>query len=160
MSACDAPSDLSAFSIPEGFEPMRRPDGQQGFVQHCQGIYLNSERRIVAARVLPVHLNALRIAHGGFLATLADTAFGALLRLAGDFPQPPVTIELSVDYLRPARLDSWIEAHIEVHKLGRNLCRASLSLMDGERQVVRAKGTFMANPPGLRDTSRTDVGAV
>ncbi|WP_425327779.1 PaaI family thioesterase [Pseudomonas nitroreducens] len=153
-------SDSPLLPIPAGFEPLRRPDGQYGFVQHCQGIYLHSERRVVAARVLPVHLNALNIAHGGFLATLADTAFGALLRLAGDFPQAPVTIEMSVDYIHPARPDAWIEAHLEVHKLGRNLCRASLGLMDGTQLIVRAKGTFMANPPSLRDTPRRETCAV
>lgn len=154
MTAYDPTSNASQLSIPEGFEPMLRPDGQRGFVQHCQGIYLNSERRVVAARVLPGHLNVLKIAHGGFLATLADTAFGALLRLAGDFEQAPVTVELSIDYISPAQPGAWIEAHLEVHKLGRSLCRASLSLMVGTQLVARAKGTFIADPASLRDRAK------
>ncbi|MCY1404244.1 hypothetical protein D9M71_194470 [compost metagenome] len=136
--------------IPEGFVPMVRPNnGAPGFVQCCRGIYFKPETGEVAAFILAEHLNPLNIAHGGFLATLADTAFGAYIRVQGGLELPPATIELSVDYISPARPGQWITAHVEIHKIGRTLSNASLSLMDGERLVSRAKGTFISNTRSL-----------
>ncbi|MBM7061864.1 PaaI family thioesterase [Pseudomonas sp. UL073] len=146
MSAMDIASPEISAEVPAGFEPLRRPNsGTAGFVQNCQGVYINLATGMVAARILPEHLNPLNIAHGGFLATLADTAFGAYIRINGKLELPPATVELSIDYISPARPGQWIEAHVELHKLGRTLCNASLSLFDGERLVARAKGTFIAN---------------
>ena len=131
--------------VPAGFEPMRRPEDGPSFVKSCQGFYINHATGAVAARVLPEHLNPLGIAHGGFLATLADTAFGAWIRVQGRLELPPATAELSIDYISPARPGQWITARVEIHKLGRTLINASLSLLDGERLVVRAKGILVAN---------------
>ncbi|TDF83869.1 PaaI family thioesterase [Pseudomonas sp. H9] len=147
MSVMD-PVVESIDDIPEGFVPMQRP-GLPGFVQNCRGFYFRPATGEVAARILPEHLNPLHIAHGGLLATLADTALGAFIRVQGGYELPPATVELSIDYISPARPGQWIEAHVEVHKLGRTLCNASLSLMDGERLVARAKGTLIANTHSL-----------
>ncbi|MCY1414798.1 Thioesterase superfamily protein [compost metagenome] len=137
--------DQSVSDTPPGFEPMRRPDDGPSFVKSCQGMYINHATGEVAARILPEHLNPLGIAHGGFLATLADTALGAWIRVQGKLELPPATAELSIDYISPARPGQWITAKVEIHKLGRTLINASLSLLDGERLVVRAKGILVAN---------------
>lgn len=142
--------DISLTDVPEGFVPMVRPNnGPAGFVQYCRGVYFRPETGEVAARILTEHLNPLNIAHGGFLATLADTAFGAYIRVQAGFELPPATVELSIDYIAPARPGQWINARIDIHKIGRTLCNASLSLMDGERLVARAKGIFIANTQSL-----------
>ncbi|AYC34070.1 PaaI family thioesterase [Pseudomonas cavernae] len=141
--------DLSSPAVPAGFVPMLRADGRAGFVQNCCGMYINHATGEIAARILGEHLNPLNIAHGGFLATLADTAFGAFIRVQAGFELPPATVELSMDYLSPARPGQWIAARVDIHKIGRTLCNASLSLMDGERLVARAKGTFIANTQSL-----------
>lgn len=114
-----------------------------GFTATCQSIYFNEQRRIVAARIESIHLNPLGIAHGGFLATLADSAFGKVLRLACEFELPPVTASLSMDYLAPAVAGAWVEAHVDIHKVGRRLINASCLLTCGERLIVRASGVFM-----------------
>ncbi|MCY1422130.1 hypothetical protein D9M71_378000 [compost metagenome] len=128
-----------------GFEPMQR----KGFVQHCTGVYLNAETGVMAARIRQEHLNPLNIAHGGFLATLIDTAFGrALMRAAGS-EMPPATVSLTVDYLAPARPGAWVEAHVEVHRVGRTLSHASLALLDGDQPIARGKAIFIGNAPSL-----------
>ncbi|WPN44789.1 MULTISPECIES: PaaI family thioesterase [unclassified Pseudomonas] len=135
---------------PAGFVPM----GRVGFVVHCTGLYVHEERSILAARIRPEHLNPLGIAHGGFLATLADTAFGRALKLAAATELPPATINLSMDYLSPASLGAWIEAHVQIHRVGRSLAHASLDLVDGERLVARGKATFIGNTPSLHGRNR------
>ncbi|MNM56355.1 Thioesterase superfamily protein [compost metagenome] len=127
---------------PPGFEPMVRASG---FVRQCTGMYRDSERGILGARIRPQHLNPLNIAHGGFLATLIDTAFGWAVIQATGSARPMATVSLTIDYLSPARPGDWIEAHVEVHKAGRTLSHASLSLMDGERLIARGKAIFITS---------------
>ncbi|MCW2271282.1 Thioesterase superfamily protein [compost metagenome] len=133
LASDDAPLD--------GFVPMV----PSGFVAQCTGLYFHPQRTVIAARIRPEHLNPLGIAHGGFLATLADTAFGRALKFAAGSEMPPATINLSMDYLCPAPLGAWIEAHVQIHRLGRTLYHASLDLLDGERLVARGKATFIGN---------------
>lgn len=137
--------DQSVTEVPPGYTPMARADGLPSFVETCNGMYINHATGEVAARILPEHTNPLGITHGGFLATLADTALGAWIRVQGKLELPPATAELSIDYISPARPGQWISARVEIHKLGRTLINASLSLLDGERLVVRAKGILVSN---------------
>ncbi|MCY1403026.1 phenylacetic acid degradation protein PaaD [compost metagenome] len=131
---------------PAGFERTLRA----GFVAHCTGLYYHPQRNIMAARIRAEHLNPLGIAHGGFLATLADTAFGRVLREAAGTELPPATVNLNMDYLGTAPLGAWVEARVQVHKVGRTLYHASLDLLDGERLVARGKATFIGNVVGKR----------
>ncbi|MGA7782107.1 MAG: PaaI family thioesterase [Paraburkholderia sp.] len=109
----------------------------------CQSIYVDAQQRIVAARIESLHLNPLGIAHGGFLATLADTAFGFVLRAAGERDYPPVTASLTMDYLAPARNGAWVEARVDIHKVGRRLINASCMLNCGDELIARASGVFV-----------------
>jgi len=139
LSQADAPGTDDA--PPDGFVPM----SPSGFVAQCTGLYFHPQRVVMAARIRPEHLNPLGIAHGGFLATLADTAFGRALKYAAGSDMPPATINLSMDYLCPAPLGAWVEAQVQIHRLGRTLYHASLDLLDGERLVARGKATFIGN---------------
>jgi uncharacterized protein (TIGR00369 family) len=143
MSASDFIEEEGA--VPAGFQPMVRP----GFVNNCGGVYVNLERRVVAARVLEEHLNPLGIAHGGFLATLVDTGFGTAIKLTAGSELPPATINLDMDYLSPALPGRWIEVHVQIHKLGRSICVASCDLLDGDKLLARGKGTFINNTRSL-----------
>ncbi|MNC66429.1 hypothetical protein D3C81_1604940 [compost metagenome] len=49
-----------------------------------------------------------------------------------------------------APLGAWVEARVQVHKMGRTLYHASLDLLDGERLVARGKATFIGNVVGKR----------
>lgn len=133
-------TDVAHTDLPPGFAPLA---SRPGFVATCQSIYVDAQLRIVAARVESIHLNPLGIAHGGFLATLADTAFGFVLRAAGEREYPPVTASLTMDYLAPARHGAWVEAHVDIHKEGRRLINASCMLSCGKELVARASGVFV-----------------
>src|SRR6059058_1144081 len=92
----DVRAQMSEHKVPAGFEPMRT---RVGFVRSCESVYVDYTRKILGARILPQHLNPLGIAHGGLLATLADTAFGTVIKLSSGSELPPATINLSLDYL-------------------------------------------------------------
>ncbi len=125
--------------IPEGFEPLVIPPG---FVHHCGGFYLHAERPVLAVRITSAHLNSLKTAHGGFLATLADCAFGAIFKRQLGLPVPPVTVNLNVDYFSAVREGDWVEAYVEIHKAGRTFANGSCMLKVGELPMLRASGIF------------------
>ncbi|AYC35066.1 PaaI family thioesterase [Pseudomonas cavernae] len=125
--------------VPEGFAPL---EVSPGFVRFCGGFYFHNELPIVAVRIGPEHLNSVRIVHGGFLATVADSAFGVVFKRQLGTPVPSITINLNIDYLGAVREGEWLEAHVDVLKVGSSFANASCLLKVGERLVLRANGIF------------------
>ncbi|MFJ2692077.1 PaaI family thioesterase [Pseudomonas sp. NPDC087336] len=131
--------DNGGATIPEGFTAL---ESLSGFLRNCGDFFLHDERSIVAVRLQPHHLNYVHIAHGGFLATVADSAFGIVLRRHLRPPSVALTVNLNVDYIGPVREGEWLEAHVEVLKTGGTFINASCLLKVGERLVLRANGVF------------------
>jgi uncharacterized protein (TIGR00369 family) len=130
---------MDALNDETGFSLLVTPPG---FIRFCGGFYVHKQQPIVAVRIQPEHLNSVRIAHGGFLATVADTAFGVILKRVLGSEFPPVTVNLNVDYLGAVREGDWLEAHVDVLKTGSSFSNASCLLKVGERLVLRANGVF------------------
>lgn len=130
---------MNVAKIPEGFSALEK---RSGFLRNCGEFYVHDERPILAVRLQSHHLNYVRIAHGGFLATVADSAFGVILRRHSAAQAPAITINLNVDYIGPVHEGDWLEAHVEVLKSGSSFINASCLLKVGERLVLRANGVF------------------
>lgn len=87
------------------------------------------------------HTNSRGICHGGVLATLADLALGyAMLAKSGD--KGFVTAHLAVDYAGAAKAGDWIEARVEIQRVGSRLAFANCYLMSGGKPIVRASAIF------------------
>jgi uncharacterized protein (TIGR00369 family) len=90
----------------------------------------------------PDHRNLQGLVHGGILATLVDIAMGLAVRTAVGPTRRHVTIDLHVQYLRPAR-PGRLEALGSVVRVGTHVGFAEGSLMDAAgRLLVRASGTY------------------
>lgn len=137
-TATAAPSAPVADAAPAGFVPLPT-DG--GYMASFGLLYWHAERRIVGVRIREHHLNNLGIPHGGMMATLADTAIGMMMREAGR-TQPGVTVQLSLDYLSSAREGDWVEAHVDIDKMGARLRFGGCRVMAGNRCLVKASATF------------------
>jgi acyl-coenzyme A thioesterase 13 len=132
--------------VPEGYEPLRRG----GPFLHLFGpLYSRvvDGRQVIGLRVEEKHLNVRGIAHGGMLVTLADSALGIVLSTSRPTPQPMVTVSLSTDFADAARLGDWVEAHVDILKVGGRLAFACCYLFVGERRILRASGVFALMPP-------------
>ena len=84
----------------------------------------------------------------GAIVSLLDTCGGASVwRTLGRF-QPSVTIDLRLDYLRPALKGETVIARCMVDKLTRQIAFVSGTAHTGDdqRPVARAVGTFMLTP--------------
>jgi uncharacterized protein (TIGR00369 family) len=90
----------------------------------------------------PDHRNLQGLVHGGILATLADIAMGLAVRTVVGPRRRHVTIDLHVQYLRPAR-PGRLEALGSVVRVGTHVAVAEGSVMDAAgRLLVRASGTY------------------
>lgn len=84
----------------------------------------------------------------GAIVSLMDTCGGASVWMAlGQF-QPVVTIDLRLDYYRPAPRGETVIARCKVDRMTRQVAFVSgiAHTGDPERPVARATGTFMLNP--------------
>ncbi|WP_160118078.1 PaaI family thioesterase [Pandoraea pulmonicola] len=95
---------------------------------------------VLACEVLPRHTNRHGNAHGGLVATLLDTAMGMATRASGAVENLG-TVNLTINYLRPA--SGRITAHAHVRRSGRSLafCEAEVRDMQG-RPLATASAVF------------------
>jgi len=84
----------------------------------------------------------------GTIVSLIDTAGGASIWMALGKFQPIVTIDLRLDYLRPAIKGETVIARCECYKLTRAIgfVRGVAHGGDENRPIAQAMGTFMLNP--------------
>ncbi len=84
----------------------------------------------------------------GAIVSLVDTCGGASVWQAMGKFQPIVTIDLRLDYLRPALKGETVFARCQVDKMTRQIAFVSGVAHTGDerRPVARAVGTFMLNP--------------
>ncbi len=84
----------------------------------------------------------------GAIVSLLDTCGGASVWQAMGHFQPIVTIDLRLDYLRPALKGETVIARCTCDKLTRQIAFVSGIAHTGDeaRPVARAVGTFMLNP--------------
>ncbi|MDQ1397885.1 MAG: hypothetical protein QOG64_3144 [Acidimicrobiaceae bacterium] len=80
------------------------------------------------------HLNSHGTVHGGAIATLVDSAMGAAVATTGE---APVTIEMKVTYLEPAK-PGRLAANAEVRRRG-----SRVTIVEAE--VIDAEGSFVAH---------------
>jgi uncharacterized protein (TIGR00369 family) len=130
--------------VPDGFEPVLRGSP---FVQLIGPIFhkkTDDGRHIVGIRIEERHTNIKGIAHGGMLATLADSALGMAIALENSNRKAMVTVNLSTDFVEAAYPGDWVEADVDLQRIGGRLAFANCYLKVGEKRILRASGVFAA----------------
>jgi acyl-CoA thioesterase len=95
-------------------------------------------------KVRPEHLNMHGMAHGGFLYTLADTAFALA---ANSHDVPAVALSTHMEYLQAGRPGDDVEATaVEVH-LGRSTGLYRIDVRSGEKLLATFTGTVFRKQP-------------
>ena len=136
--------------VPEGFKALRR--GSSRFLSSLGTLYAKHEGNgvVIGLRIDERHLNTRGVAHGGMLVTLADSALGIVIAMARTPPYPMVTVNLTADFAEVARAGDWVEARVDIQKMGKRLAFANCHLWVGEKRILRASGIFahVAPAPG------------
>ncbi len=134
--------------VPAGFRPLAT---HRGFIHLFGPVYLHETEPVVGARVAAQHLNIQDIAHGGYLAALADSAYGIVMRR--DMPDMvPRTAHLGVDYLCAVREGDWIEARVTFVKHGKRITNGTCCLTVDGRMVLQSTGVFATQRAGSEAT--------
>ena len=145
---CGTPPARQEATVPAGFRPLPR---HRGFIHLFGPLYLHESEPVVGARVAEQHLNIQDIAHGGYLAALADSAYGIVMRR--DMPDVvPRTAHLSVDYLSAVREGDWIEARVTFVKHGKRITNGTCCLTVDGRMVLQTTGVFATLRVGNGET--------
>ena len=150
--------DAHDASPPSGFEPLFRSSpfsetvGPFFYRKNPDGTF------IVGVRVLPKHANARGGAHGGLLLTLLDIALGYRAAFSQDPPAALTTASLSVDFVGSAKVGDWIEAHVDVQKVGSRLAFSNAFLVVNGERVVRASGVYSRGSGALTERSSPQAG--
>ena len=129
-------------NIPQGFRPLRR--GSSRFLSALGTLYAKGEGRdlVIGLRIEEKHLNTRGVAHGGMLVTLADSALGIVIAHSRTPPIPMVTVNLTADFADVAKEGDWVEARVDIQKMGKRLAFANCHLWVGEKRILRASGIF------------------
>ena len=109
-----------------------------GFVE------IDGERGTIETRfeAVEMFLNPAGNVQGGFLAAMLDDTMGTALSATLDLAQFAPTVNLNVQFHRPARLGS-IKGLGRVVMRGREMCHGSAELWQSDKVVATATGTFV-----------------
>ena len=116
----------------------------KGFMKHLGGLELkkiNETHYEFIVEVKEMHLNTGKIAHGGFLSTIADTGMGtAAHRVAGD--RRCVTINLDMKFISVGQLGDKLKGDVKIFKKTNTLIFIGCEISNDKEIVVSASGTW------------------
>ena len=97
---------------------------------------------MVGLRIEPKHANGRGGAHGGLLMTMCDIALG-YRTTRSQTPSPTLTTaSVTTDFAGGAKVGDWVEAHVDVHKVGGRLAFANCYLVCSGERIVHASAVF------------------
>ena len=116
----------------------------KGFMKHLGGLELKQISKTqyeFIVEVKEMHLNTGKIAHGGFLSTIADTGMGtAAHRVAGD--RRCVTINLDMKFISAGQLGDKLKGVVKILKKTKTLVFISCEILNSRDIVASASGTW------------------
>ena len=114
-----------------------------GFMNHIGGLSLkkldanNFEFLVV---IKEIHLNSGKIAHGGFLSTIADTGMGTAAHMVSN--KRCVTISLEMKFISAGILNQTLNGKVKIQKKTNSLVFITCEISNTDGIVITASGVW------------------
>lgn len=132
--------------VHEGFEEFRLKINRASFFKtiSMEVTALNKTGSVVRIKTSRKHRNSWGTAHGGVVASIADSACGISVWPHLRENEIVATVSLHVEYMAPVNPGDVITAKGKVTQQSRKLVRAEAILTNQDKKVIaRSYGTFM-----------------
>ena len=114
-----------------------------GFMRHIGGLEfekIDENNYSFSFVVKEIHLNNGKIAHGGFLSTIADTGMGTAAHIMSD--KRCVTISLEMKFISAALINQKLIGKVKIQKKTKSLVFITCEICNYEDIVVTASGIW------------------
>jgi len=114
-----------------------------GFMIHNGGLELkkiDENNYSFSSVIKEIHLNNGKIAHGGYLSTIADTGMGTAAHLVSN--KKCVTISLDIKFISPGLLNQTLSGKVRIQKKTRSLVFITCEIFNSESLVITASGVW------------------
>lgn len=107
---------------------------QKGFISNnkIKIEEIEKDKVVLKAEITENSMNPYQMAHGGFIFGLGDTAMGLLSSIE---KVPSVTLDASINYLKPAK-GLYLTAEASIIKKGKKVCYLSAKIYNDKQEVV------------------------
>lgn len=132
---------------PEGFKPIdfQRFNDWRNFNTHIGPLYFRRGEKgtpdafVMGLRVQPYMCNPAGTLHGGMMMTVADLIGGmGAMAVAGIKGKFAPTVNMTFDFIAPAREGDWVEGRLELMRQTRSMLFSHIWLSVGGTKILRA----------------------
>ena len=119
-------------------------ESKKGFMKHLGGLSfkkIDNENYQFSAKVLDTHLNTGGIAHGGYLATIADAGMGTAAHMIASGKRC-VTINLDIKFISAGKSGEILSGKVKILKKTNTLIFIYCEMLNGNGIVASANGTW------------------
>ncbi|MBR0986155.1 MULTISPECIES: PaaI family thioesterase [Bradyrhizobium] len=126
--------------IPDGFIAVRNAGA---FADRNGPLYLRASDSTLAFRVASAHCNPVGVCHGGWLGSFLDMQMPLkAMREEGLESQFLLTVSLSMDFLAPGAMGSWVEGQATVLRRSKSLFFIQGLAVSRGIPLLRASGVY------------------
>ena len=115
----------------------------KGFMHHNGDIELkkiDENNYFFSSIVKEIHLNSGKIAHGGYLSTIADAGMGSAAHMVSG--KKCVTISLEIKFISAALLNQVLTGKVKIQKKTKSLVFVTCGIFNSEGITTTASGVW------------------
>ena len=119
-------------------------ESKKGFMKHLGGLSfrkIDDDNYEFSGKIQDVHLNTGGIAHGGYLATIADAGMGTAAHMIASGKRC-VTINLEIKFLSAGKLGDDLTGKVQILKKTKTLIFINCIISNSKGIVSSASGTW------------------
>ena len=119
-------------------------ESKKGFMKHLGGLSfkkIDDDNYEFSGKIQDMHLNTGGIAHGGYLATIADAGMGTAAHMIASGKRC-VTINLEIKFLSAGKLGDDLAGKVQILKKTKTLIFINCIISNSKEIVSSASGTW------------------